>query len=146
MIQNYLIILLFLALILGLIFLLYATGILKRKVLITTVENLPIGIFKDNHNKIENEISEVHIQENLNNDEIITYDSQNNLEKDFSEESIELIEENNIQKEDIVYWTPQGKNYHETNTCKTLLRSKIILNGSIDESGKSTKCNQCCKA
>lgn len=146
MIQNYLIILLFLALILGLIFLLYATGILKRKVLIITVENLPLGIFKDNHNKIENEILDVHIQEDLNNDEIITYDSQNNLEKDFSEESIELVEENNIQKEDIVYWTPQGKNYHETNTCKTLLRSKTILHGSVDKSGKSTKCNQCCKA
>lgn len=146
MIKGYLIILLLVALILGLICLLYATGILKRRVLIITVENLPIGIFKDNHKKIDNEFSDEHIQEILKSDEIVTNDSQDDLEKDFSGESIELIEENTIQKKDIVYWTPHGKNYHKTNNCRTLIRSKIINHGSIDESGKSTRCNQCYKA
>lgn len=146
MIKGYLIVLILVALILGLICLLYATGILKRKVLIITVENLPLGIFKDNHKKIDNEILDTHIQEVLKSDEIVTHDSQDNLEKNFSGESIELIEENNIQKKDIVYWTPHGKNYHKTNTCRTLIRSKIVNYGSIDESGKSTKCNQCYKS
>lgn len=154
MIKEYLIILLLLALILGFICLLYATGILKRKVLITTVENLPIGIFKENSDQIQEESLETHIQEDSRSDdnepiecsnEIVKDNPKNDLEKDFNPESLGLIKGNNMQEKGIVYWTPQGKHYHKIQNCGALLRSKIINHGSIDQSGKSTGCNKCYK-
>lgn len=153
MIKEYLTILLLLALILGFICLLYATGILKRKVLITTVENLPLGIFKENNEQVQEETLETHILENSKSDvnELIEFSNENvknksgsDLKREFTPESLEVLIENNIQ-EDIVYWTPQGKHYHKIQNCGTLLRSKVINHGSIDQSGKSTGCNKCSK-
>lgn len=43
----------------------------------------------------------------------------------------------------IVYWTPKGKSYHTTKSCSTLSRSKTILEGTIQESGKSDPCDKC---
>ena len=43
----------------------------------------------------------------------------------------------------IVYWTPKGKSYHTTRSCPTLSRSKTILEGTIEESGKSDPCDRC---
>ena len=42
-----------------------------------------------------------------------------------------------------VYWTPNGKSYHTTENCSTLSRSKTILNGTIQESGKYDPCDRC---
>ena len=42
-----------------------------------------------------------------------------------------------------VYWTPNGKVYHSTPNCPSLSRSKTILSGSIEESGKSRGCKNC---
>lgn len=42
-----------------------------------------------------------------------------------------------------VYWTPNGKSYHTTKSCPTLSRSKTILEGSLQESGKSDPCDKC---
>lgn len=44
---------------------------------------------------------------------------------------------------EIVYWTPNGKSYHTTKNCSTLSRSKTILNGTINESGKNDPCDRC---
>jgi len=139
MMKEYLIILLLLTVILGLICLLYATGILKRRVLVTTIENLPIGIFKDNNTQIQEETVETYIQEDYKSNENNPMKCNNeNVENDFKKE-------NNIQGEDIVYWTPQGKHYHKIQNCGTLLRSKVINSGSIDNSGKLTGCHKCNK-
>ena len=116
MIKEWLIILLLLTVLLGVICLLYATGILRRRVVVTIVENLPIGIFKENNVQVREETVETHIQE---------------------------IKNSCIQDEEIVYWTPHGKHYHKIHNCRTLLRSKVINSGSIDESGKLTGCNKC---
>ena len=43
----------------------------------------------------------------------------------------------------IVYWTPNGKSYHTTRSCPTLSRSKTILEGTIEESGKYDPCDRC---
>ena len=43
----------------------------------------------------------------------------------------------------IVYWTPNGKSYHTTKNCSTLSRSKTILKGTIQESGKYDPCDRC---
>ena len=42
-----------------------------------------------------------------------------------------------------VYWTPNGKSYHTTKNCPTLSRSKTILEGTIEESGKYDPCDRC---
>ena len=42
-----------------------------------------------------------------------------------------------------VYWTPNGEVYHSTSDCPSLARSKTILSGSIEESGKSRPCENC---
>lgn len=42
-----------------------------------------------------------------------------------------------------VYWTPNGNSYHTTKSCSTLYRSKTILEGTIQESGKNDPCDRC---
>lgn len=42
-----------------------------------------------------------------------------------------------------VYWTPNGKSYHTTKSCSALSRSKTILEGTIEESGKYNPCDKC---
>lgn len=42
-----------------------------------------------------------------------------------------------------VYWTPNGKSYHATKSCKTLARSKTINQGTQAQSGKSDPCDVC---
>ena len=51
--------------------------------------------------------------------------------------------QDNVTSSEIVYWTPNGKSYHTTNSCPTLSRSKTILEGTIQESGKSDPCDRC---
>lgn len=46
-----------------------------------------------------------------------------------------------------VYWVPNGEKYHSTSDCRTLRRSKTILNGTVDEaiqSGHLGACKVCC--
>lgn len=45
-----------------------------------------------------------------------------------------------------VYWTPNGKSYHYKKDCKTLSRSKTIIEGTLKEAidlGKSDPCDIC---
>lgn len=42
-----------------------------------------------------------------------------------------------------VYWTPKGKSYHSTKSCPTLIRSKVVNSGTIQESGKDDPCDKC---
>lgn len=151
MLKEGLIILLFLTVLIGFIFLLYYMGILKRKVVVTIVDVLPLGLFKDTNTNLEEKILEDHDHENSNSDELnlIKLDNENSLnelQESSNSKSLELFEENNIQQiknEEIVYWTPQGKHYHKTKNCRTLLRSKVVNSGSIEQSGKLTGCNKC---
>lgn len=41
------------------------------------------------------------------------------------------------------YWTPNGKSYHTRKNCPTLSRSKKILEGSLEDSGKKDPCDMC---
>ncbi len=43
----------------------------------------------------------------------------------------------------IVYWTPSGSVYHSTPNCPTLSRSRIIMHGTIAQSGKARGCKVC---
>ncbi|MGG7143444.1 DNA/RNA non-specific endonuclease [Clostridium nigeriense] len=51
--------------------------------------------------------------------------------------------QSSINSSEIVYWTPGGKSYHTTKNCPTLSRSKTILEGTIQESGKYDPCDKC---
>lgn len=58
----------------------------------------------------------------------------------------ESVEQNVEPQGDTVYWTPNGKSYHNNSECSTLSRSKTILSGTIDEAmaaGKTDPCNVC---
>lgn len=57
----------------------------------------------------------------------------------YSESSNDLSKD----KDEIVYWTPNGKSYHTTKFCRALKRSKVIESGTIEESGKSDPCDFC---
>ena len=48
-----------------------------------------------------------------------------------------------VGSSEVVYWTPNGKSYHTTESCSTLSRSKTILSGTISESGKFDPCDKC---
>lgn len=50
--------------------------------------------------------------------------------------------ETGINTSTIVYWTPNGKSYHTTKSFSTP-RSKTILEGAVEESGKSDPCDKC---
>lgn len=43
----------------------------------------------------------------------------------------------------IVYITPRGKKYHSTKNCRTLSRSKNIMEVDISEVGSRTPCKVC---
>jgi len=45
--------------------------------------------------------------------------------------------------EDIVYWVPDGGVWHTSQSCRTLSRSKTILSGTVEESGKPRACHVC---
>ena len=53
------------------------------------------------------------------------------------------VTNNGTSSPSIVYWTPKGKSYHTTKSCRTLSRSKTILEGTLQESGKSDPCDVC---
>jgi beta-lactamase superfamily II metal-dependent hydrolase len=42
-----------------------------------------------------------------------------------------------------VYWTPNGEVYHTTDKCSSFSRSKTILSGTIQDSGKPRVCKIC---
>ncbi len=46
----------------------------------------------------------------------------------------------------VVYWTPNGKSYHNSHDCVTLKRSKTVNQGSLNDAlsaGKTDPCNVC---
>lgn len=46
-------------------------------------------------------------------------------------------------KNKIVYWTENGKSYHTNKDCISLLRSKNIQEGYIDNCPKNNHCTNC---
>lgn len=52
---------------------------------------------------------------------------------------------NAVTTSETVYWTPKGKSYHKTDECSSLVNSKVILSGTISESGKNDPCDRCYK-
>lgn len=102
----------------------------------------------DKLGKIE-EVNEIEAIENI--DELSNHSENisDGLIND-GKEIIESIEDQLINEdesineaEQLVYWTPRGKTYHSKTTCRTLVRSKVINSGTVNESGKDFKCEYC---
>lgn len=51
----------------------------------------------------------------------------------------------NEEDDDIVYWTASGKAYHTSRKCRTLSRSKVIFDGTREDSGRYVECIHCKK-
>lgn len=67
-------------------------------------------------------------------------------ETKISDYNKDILEEYNEEDdEDIVYWTASGKAYHTSKKCRTLSRSKVIFNGTMEDSGRYVKCIHCNK-
>ena len=70
-----------------------------------------------------------------------TNSEDTNIKPDKNSTTTTVVEDKT--KEDIVYWTPNGKSYHSTKSCPTLSRSKTINSGTQAESGKYDPCDRC---
>ncbi|MBE6062649.1 MAG: hypothetical protein E7207_03625 [Clostridium butyricum] len=138
-----------------LLYLLIKFGIMKRRVIVTIVENIPIGIFRDSNKNYEIK-NKVYIKEIRKNESVLNEDSskiKNNLEWEYnkknednlfkSKDASEKINEENINNNQIVYWTPNGKTYHNSKLCLALSRSKVINEGTVAESHKAALCDLC---
>ena len=58
----------------------------------------------------------------------------------------EIDEDTDILTEETlitVYWTPKGKSYHMSSTCRTLSRSKVINSGTLQECDRQYACEHC---
>lgn len=110
-------------------------------------ENLHNNISKENEVEIKgNEIEVKEIDSDERNVEIHEKEEEKIYVEDEAINIADLIEEkdnNLLNKDEIVYWTPNGKTYHSKSTCRTLSRSKIINSGTVNESGKDFKCENC---
>lgn len=122
----------------------------RKKVVVTVVENLPLAIFRKNNRDESDYNFESQNRTSLKVDEKSNYkaiDVEVELDKgDILDEVASDIINNDIEEEkeeEIVYWTPKGKTYHVKNTCRTLARSKVIHSGTVYESGKEFKCENC---
>ncbi|WP_346962288.1 DNA/RNA non-specific endonuclease [Clostridium sp.] len=84
--------------------------------------------------------------DNVNPDEynasLETNTSSNNLNSS-SNTNNTINNSNSTSSSGTVYWTPNGESYHTTKGCSTLSRSKTILEGTIQESGKNDPCDRC---
>lgn len=53
------------------------------------------------------------------------------------------IDDEEFLSDDIVYWTASGKVYHTSKKCRTLSRSKVIFDGTREDSGRYQECIHC---
>ncbi|WP_294404182.1 hypothetical protein [uncultured Clostridium sp.] len=79
----------------------------------------------------------------LSENDIVTEEAM-----ELSSDTVDILkkfeeEYNEEDDEDIVYWTASGKAYHTSKKCRTLSRSKVIFNGTIEDSGRFVKCIHC---
>ena len=102
-------------------------------------------------NKVELNESEIEVKE-IESDERNIEINEKEQEKTYIEHEYGNISDLKEEKDynllnrdeiEIVYWTPNGKTYHSKSTCRTLSRSKIINSGTVNESGKDFKCENC---
>ena len=91
---------------------------------------------KDINSHIDISIKECSIDDDKIQSEII-----NNNEK--KENSIQINDDELLDDNDIVYWTATGRVYHTSKKCRTLSRSKVIFNGTREDSGRYQECIHC---
>ena len=105
----------------------------------TNINNSFEGNLKEVSNNSEESIESKEIIEDTN-EEIKEIDKSS---EEVDEEANNLDDILNLVSEELVFWTPNGKTYHTKNTCRSLSRSKIINSGTVYESGKDFKCENC---
>lgn len=157
------IVIIMLAAVIIVLYLLFKFGIIKRRVIVTIVQNLPIGIFRDKNKnyQIVNKVYVKEISKNKVEDEADSKEENDKLAADslgdhkdkssrgsISEEinisdSTDDMDHKDIINNKIVYWTPKGKTYHNSKSCFALSRSRVINEGTVEESEKSALCDLC---
>lgn len=137
---------------------LFKGNFIKGEVGITVLESLPLSIFKKsnsdessyNYEKQSGTSLEADKKSNYKSIDVeVELDKEDILERkeiDVLDEVASDIINNDVEEEkekEIVYWTPKGKTYHVKSTCRTLARSKVIHSGTVYESKKDFKCENC---
>lgn len=112
------------------------TYTLKGKVIHDEFDN----INPDEYNSSLNSNSSSNNSSNTNSS---TSSNTNNTTNNSNVNSNSQNESQDSTNSSAVYWTPKGKSYHTTKNCPTLSRSKTILEGTIEESGKYDPCDRC---
>ena len=110
-----------------------------EEVINTNINNSFEGNLKEVSNNSEESIESKEIIEDTN-EEIKEIDKSS---EEVDDEANNLDDILNLVSEELVFWTPNGKTYHTKNTCRSLSRSKIINSGTVYESGKDFKCENC---
>ena len=116
---------------------------------IDTTKDIEEVINTNINNSFEGNLKEVsNSEESIESKEIIEDTNEEIKEIDKSSEEVDEEANNlddilNLVSEELVFWTPNGKTYHTKNTCRSLSRSKIINSGTVYESGKDFKCENC---
>ncbi|MCR1824937.1 DNA/RNA non-specific endonuclease [Terrisporobacter muris] len=90
------------------------------------------NVINDEFDNVNPDEYNANLESNKSNNNTINNSNTNNITKNESQ--------SNSSK---VYWTPNGKSYHTTKNCSTLSRSKTILEGTIQSSGKYDPCDRC---
>lgn len=96
---------------------------------------ITVDIIDENKNEIEG-IEEIKIDI----DEKMEENIKNYINTEELEEGRDISTEETIVT---VYWTPKGKNYHMSSTCRTLARSKVINSGTLEECDRQYICEHC---
>lgn len=137
------IILIMLAVIIILLYLLFKFGLIKRRVIVTIVESLPVGIFRDKD--ISYEVENKVYTKSSRKDELNLNNEDNSSNEDSFEGKGHLEKSDYMNKNNgkMVYWTPKGRTYHISKSCFALSRSKVIVEGTVEESQKDTLCDLC---
>lgn len=113
------------------------TYTLKGKVIHDEFDNINPDEYNSslNSSSSSNNSSNTNSSANSNANNTTNNSNENNNSKSESQGS--------TNSSSTVYWTPNGKSYHTTKNCSTLSRSKTILEGTIEESGKYDPCDRC---
>lgn len=78
--------------------------------------------------------------------EILSGATEEETEEKTTEENTNSANENNEEKDGVVYWTESGSVWHESATCSHLKNSSKIVSGSVadaQKAGKSKACSRC---
>lgn len=101
------------------------------------------NVVKDEFDNVNPDEYNSNLQSNTSSNSSNNSTSSSSSSSSNKNNSSTSVNQSSSSSSEKVYWTPNGKSYHTTSNCSTLSRSKTILDGTIQESGKYDPCDRC---